>query len=296
MSASRWGEGACMGLPEPRCRGSWDLTVIEGLLKSENKHLPSPLYVSLIEEDSHTREALANWTLQVCSEHGSVDAVFPLAISLLDRYLSQSFSLPISPLCLTAACILLASKLADEKAVGADALCTAARFAFLPQHLRDMEIIVLASLHWDITAVTPQDFLPHFLSALRDRAGTLGGDTESLRSFLRARSSTLAALCVCQSQFLGTRPSVIAAAALNCALRELGLQRVQLDRMTSTLAGLCKTDAAAVQHFSEMIEINMLRRSQRMGLKERDLNVNVSDEETQECRASTPTDLRDIDF
>ncbi|XP_048869691.1 G1/S-specific cyclin-D2-like isoform X2 [Brienomyrus brachyistius] len=255
MSASRSGEGACMRLPEPCRRGSWDLTVIEGLLMSENKYMPSPLYVSLIEEDSHTREALTNWTLQVCGEHGSADSVFPLAISLLDRYLSQSFSLPISPLCLTAACVLLASKLADEEAVSAEALCMAARFAFLPQHLRDMEIIVLASLHWDITAVTPQDFLPHFLSALRDRTGTLGRDTA----------------------------------------RELGVQRVQLDRMTSTLAGLCKTDATAVRHFSEIIE-NMLRRSQRMGLKERDLNADVSNEETEECRASTPTDLRDVDF
>ncbi|XP_048869690.1 G1/S-specific cyclin-D2-like isoform X1 [Brienomyrus brachyistius] len=295
MSASRSGEGACMRLPEPCRRGSWDLTVIEGLLMSENKYMPSPLYVSLIEEDSHTREALTNWTLQVCGEHGSADSVFPLAISLLDRYLSQSFSLPISPLCLTAACVLLASKLADEEAVSAEALCMAARFAFLPQHLRDMEIIVLASLHWDITAVTPQDFLPHFLSALRDRTGTLGRDTARLRSVLRARCSTLAALCICDSQFLGTRPSVIAAAALNCALRELGVQRVQLDRMTSTLAGLCKTDATAVRHFSEIIE-NMLRRSQRMGLKERDLNADVSNEETEECRASTPTDLRDVDF
>lgn len=82
-----------------------------------------------------------------------------------------------------------------------------------------MERLVLATLRWDTAAVTPQDFLPLFLAALPEGRGEGAGQEAST---LRRHSDTLATMCACDARFLGAPPSLVAAAALNCALRGLG--------------------------------------------------------------------------
>ncbi|MBN3311221.1 CCND1 protein, partial [Amia calva] len=109
-----------------------------------------------------------------------------------------------------------------------------------------MERVVLTTLRWDVAAVTPHDFLPHFLSALglgetqeqeeEEREGCKG-----LLTTIRRHADTLVAMCVCDVRFLGTPPSLIAAATLNSALRGLGY-RGPCEGMTNQLAGLCRAD------------------------------------------------------
>lgn len=108
---------------------------------------------------------------------------------------------------------------------------------------QEMERVILATLRWDTAAVTPQDFLPHFLASMGER-----GDSEpELLSTLRRHSDTLAAMCVCDPRFLGTPPSLVAAASLNCALRGLGHRGPpQLAVMSETLAELCQTDPVSL--------------------------------------------------
>lgn len=55
---------------------------------------------------------------------------------MLDRFLSASLSLPVSPYCLAAACILIASKLTECDTISADSLCAAAEYSFLPSNIR----------------------------------------------------------------------------------------------------------------------------------------------------------------
>lgn len=105
-----------------------------------------------------------------------------------------------------------------------------------------MERVILATLRWDTAAVTPQDFLPLFLSTLEERGGGGGSDGELL-STLRRHSDTLAAMCACDSRFLGAPPSLVAAASLNCALRGLGDKGpTQLLLLGEALTELCQTD------------------------------------------------------
>lgn len=73
--------------------------------------------------------------LQVCCDCGCDESVFPLAVSLLDRYLASTLSLPVSPTCLSAACVLVASKLAESETVTAHALCASAEYEFLSADL-----------------------------------------------------------------------------------------------------------------------------------------------------------------
>lgn len=99
-----------------------------------------------------------------------------------------------------------------------------------------MERVVLATLRWDTAAVTPQDFLPHFLASLEERSGQ---DSATWRR----HSDTLVAMCACDSRFLGAPPSLVAAASLNCAMRGLGHRgRSQLHLLSLTLAELCQAD------------------------------------------------------
>lgn len=115
-----------------------------------------------------------------------------------------------------------------------------------PPPNQEMERVILATLRWDTAAVTPQDFLPHFLASLEERggSGSGSGDPEpELLSTLRRHSDTLAAMCACDSRFLGAPPSLVAAASLNCALRGLGNKgSAQLAAVGKTLAELCRAD------------------------------------------------------
>lgn len=105
-----------------------------------------------------------------------------------------------------------------------------------------MERVILATLRWDTAAVTPQDFLPHFLAPVEEREDG-ETDTQELLSTLRRHSDTLVAMCVCDYRFLGAPPSLVAAASLNSALRGLGNKVPgQLAHMSATLAQLCQTD------------------------------------------------------
>ncbi|XP_038151204.1 cyclin Dx [Cyprinodon tularosa] len=278
----------------PQLRAAWDPSVsghrvIQRLLHVEERYMPSLLYITLIQRDPERREELAKWALEVCCDCGCDEAVFPLSASLMDRYLSAYLSLPVSPYCLAAGCILIASKLTECDTVTADALCAAADYSFQLSNLQEMERIILATLRWDTAAVTPQDFLPHFLASMEER----GESEQKLLATLRRHSDTLAALCVCDSRFLGAPPSLVAAASLNCALRGLGSKGpAQLAVMSEMLAELCQTDLAVLQCYSDMIEF-ALRQRLSSGLQQ---SPTEKDEEVENERPGTPTDMREIDF
>lgn len=147
-------------------RAPWDPSVsggrvIQRLLQVEDRYLPSVLYVALVQREPERREELAKWALevpphpascflllcigtrhhvlylplQVCCESGCDEAVFPLSVSLMDRFLSASLSLPVSPCLLAAGCVLIASKLTDSESIVADMLCAAAEYRFLSSDL-----------------------------------------------------------------------------------------------------------------------------------------------------------------
>ncbi|XP_034449192.1 cyclin Dx [Hippoglossus hippoglossus] len=285
-------------------RAAWDPTVsghrvILRLLHVEERYMPSMLYITLIQRDPERREELAKWALEVCCEIGCDETVFPLSVSLMDRFLSATLSVPVSPYCLAAGCILIASKLTECDNITADTLCAAAEYSFPPSTLREMERVILATLRWDTAAVTPQDFLPHFLASVEQRGDGDGGESAEERlSTLRRHSDTLAAMCVCDSRFLGAPPSLVAAASLNCALRGLGNQGPsQLALMSEELAELCQTELAVLQCYSDMIEYG-LRQRLRSGLQQgpTEKEAEVEEEVEEDERAGTPTDMREIDF
>uniref|UniRef100_A0A672FDZ0 Cyclin Dx n=1 Tax=Salarias fasciatus TaxID=181472 RepID=A0A672FDZ0_SALFA len=285
------GRGEAGGPPggPARPRAAWDPSasgprVIQRLLQVERRYAPSSLYVRLVQRDPERREELAKWALEVCCACGCDEAVFPLAVSLLDRFLSASLSVPGSPSCLSAGCVLIASKLTECDVVTADALCAAAEYSFLPSGLREMERLILSTLRWDTAAVTPQDYLPHLLaSAAEQEEGEDPEEERRLLATLRRHSDTLTAMCACDSRFLGAPPSLVAAAALTCALRGLDWRGRSLTAAVPL--------QVVLQCYSELIE-QALRQRLRSGLQ----GPAEKGEEVEDERPGTPTDMREIDF
>ncbi|XP_033826792.1 cyclin Dx [Periophthalmus magnuspinnatus] len=273
---------------------AWDPSVlgqraVTRLLQLERRYLPSALYVSLIQGAPESRDELVKWAMEVCSDAGCEEQVFPLSVSLLDRFLSSSLSVPASPFCLVASCVLVASKLTECETLPVDTLCAAAEYSFSSHSLREMERVLVGTLSWDLASVTPQDFLPHFLSAAVTSSSRDGSD---LASTVRRHSDTLSALCVCDPRFLGAPPSLLAAGALCCALKGLGTNQ-HLELTTERIAHLCQTDPAVLQYFSEMIEL-VLRERLSGGLQS--APSQKEEELTEPPRPGTPADMTEIDF
>ncbi|KAL6012958.1 hypothetical protein ACLOJK_003448 [Asimina triloba] len=84
------------------------------------------------------------------------------------------------------------------------------RFVFEPRTVRRMELLVMASLQWRMRAVTPFDYVDHF-------ARRLGGAPTRIAS----RASDLILSTHRVIDFLGYRPSTVAAAAVLCAAGEV---------------------------------------------------------------------------
>ncbi|XP_058876269.1 G1/S-specific cyclin-D1-like [Acipenser ruthenus] len=270
---------------------------LDSLLRTEERYLPSPLYFSEVQTGVQPpmRGVLASWLLELCCEHACSEEVFALALSLLDRVLSlvpmQKSRLQL----LGAACLFLASKLRQSEALPADSLSRYSDRAFTAHDLRDMERMVLTKLGWDVAAVTPQDFLPHFLSAV----GLSADGEDQYGDLIRKHCQTLITLCVSDITFLATPPSIIAASCLSSALKGLACKRGPSNELglSIQLACLINTDPEILLLCSGLIEAVL---SERIGNGERRRGEregkNEATEEEEVERSTTPTDFRDINL
>ncbi|XP_041093485.1 cyclin Dx [Polyodon spathula] len=236
---------------------------------------------------------LLSRSLQLCGEHACPEEVFALALSLLDRFLSlvpmQKSRLQL----LGAACLFLASKLRQSDALPADSLSRCSDRAFTAHDLRDMERMVLTKLGWDVAGVTPQDFLPHFLSAV----GLSTDGEDEYGSLIRKHCQTLITLCVSDVTFLATPPSIVAASCLSSALKGLASRRGPSTELglSIQLACLINTDPEILVLCSGLIEATLSERIKTGERRRRRGEREGKNEVTEEVeRSTTPTDFRDI--
>ncbi|CAH1250421.1 CCND2 [Branchiostoma lanceolatum] len=154
------------GYRDPALLG--DSRVLNNLLITEDKYLPSTTYFKAVQDEvkPHMRQMVATWMYEVCEEQRCEDEVFPLAMNYLDRFLSQVRIRKNQLQLLGAVCMFIASKLKETIPLTAEKLVIYTDNSIMCQELMDWELLVLMRLKWDLSAITPCDFLEHILSRL----------------------------------------------------------------------------------------------------------------------------------
>ncbi|KAK9060328.1 hypothetical protein SSX86_021032 [Deinandra increscens subsp. villosa] len=197
-------------------------SVIDSLISAEPHHSPPPDYLRrLHRRHVHVtrRQDSVNWILHAHAHFSFRPLTALLAVNYFDRFLSTAavsfdgdngweFQL------LSVACFSLAAKMEEPEAPSlSDLQVSEPRFVFEPKTVRRMELWVMEQLNWRLRSVTPFDFLHYFIFNLPQSSSF------NHQSFLWV-CSDLIVKTLRVIDFLGFRPSVIAAAAVISAAGE----------------------------------------------------------------------------
>ncbi|KAI1301644.1 G1/S-specific cyclin-D2 [Halotydeus destructor] len=210
---------------EPRAYGDPvfldDDRVLSNLLRTEDRYILSSSYFKCFQAELKTymRKIVSSWMLEVCEEEKCQEEIFPLAMNILDRFLSIVQISKSQLQLLGAVCLFLASKLRQTKAIPADKLVLYTDYSISCEELMGWELLVLSRLKWDLAAITPNDFVSPILRRLQ--SWTKG--CKDMLPLIKKHAQTFIALCAADFKFSMCPPSLVAAACIGTAI--LGLRR-----------------------------------------------------------------------
>ncbi|XP_060033285.1 G1/S-specific cyclin-D1 isoform X2 [Erinaceus europaeus] len=222
---------------------------------------------------------------KVCEEQKCEEAVFPLAVSYLDRFLALE-PVPKSRLqLLGAGCMFVASKMQETVPLTAEKLCVYADHAIRPRELLRMELVLVNKLEWNLAATTPHDFIEHFLAKM-----PLAEDSKRV---IRRHAQTFVALCATDIKFISSPPSMVAAGSVVAAVQGLHLGSansfLSYPHLTHFLSTVIKCDPDCLRACQEQIEALL-----ESSLRQAQHSLDPKAAEEQPGLACTPTDVRDV--
>ncbi|KAL6517505.1 hypothetical protein OROMI_033206 [Orobanche minor] len=192
-----------------------EYSFVTRLLDSEPCHIPRPEYIRLCRNRASlltSRQDSVNSILQVHAHFGFKPVTAFLSINYLDRFLS-SRELPETRWAfqlLLVACLSLAAKMEESYVpLLLELQMLEPRYVFEPETIQRMEILVFATLKWNLRSVTPFDYLYYLISILPSSAS----NSDSVSTIYDLASSIILNTTRVVD-FLGFPPSVIAAAAV----------------------------------------------------------------------------------
>merc|ERR1711997_306206 len=216
-----------------------DHRVFNNMLKDEIMASSEAYIEDYIEEvqtelKPHMRKIVTDWMLEVCEDHQSQPEVFYLSINFLDRFLSK-VNIQKSQFQLVASvCVFIASKFSEVIPISSEKLCCYTDNAFSIEEIRDWELTVLNVLNWELSAVTSQSFLEHFINGLSlDKIFNLHS--------VRRHAETLTTIAATEYKFLKLKPSIVAAACLSAACSGLSNDQEKAASLLRSLSERIKT-------------------------------------------------------
>merc|ERR1712018_1125726 len=195
-----------------------DVRILQNLLRNEDRFLPEiPDYMKTLQSNNITaemRKTVANWMLEVIREQNSQAEVFCLSMNILDRFLSQTQIHRSQLQLLGAVCILIASKIREPCPILGKNLIFYTDFSITAEEIKEWELLVLYKMQWELSAITPLDYLDHAIPRL-------GLENQVDIDELRRRTETILVLTATDYQFAYHSPSLMAASAIMTALQSL---------------------------------------------------------------------------
>eukprot|EP00096_Caligus_rogercresseyi_P008351 TRINITY_DN2702_c0_g1_i2.p1 TRINITY_DN2702_c0_g1~~TRINITY_DN2702_c0_g1_i2.p1 ORF type:complete len:367 (+),score=88.48 TRINITY_DN2702_c0_g1_i2:211-1311(+) len=192
-----------------------DDRILQNLLRLEDNYLPhTPDYFKYIQKDisPSMRKIVGDWMLQLCQELSCAPEVFCLAMNYMDRFLSR---VPVdkSKLQLVGAvCLLVASKFRETRPILGERLIFYTDFSITSEEIKDWELLLLQELRWELSSVTPLDFLDQVIHRVGIHSSI---DLERLKQ----RAETIIVLSLLEYKFSYLTPSLMASAGLFAALK-----------------------------------------------------------------------------
>ncbi|CAM5999836.1 unnamed protein product, partial [Sphagnum balticum] len=241
-----------------------DNRALNHLLCSESRYIPKCVFASYrrngAEVEPHMRKILTNWMLEVCEELRCEEVVFPLAINYIDRLMSCTKIRKCQLQLVGAVCLLIASKLRQCDALTPDVLSYFTDYSVTTQEILGWELLVLARLKWDVSAVVATDFLNHLLVRLElnneeDNESTI--KNRNMKTIIRRHASTFIALCATELQFACHSPSLVACASIATAMHGLDLLQTQwksFDKIVFNLREITGIEETKIHSCVDQIE------------------------------------------
>lgn len=286
-----------------------DDRVLHNLLRMEERYLINSKLFECVQRNEITpdnRRTVAEWMLEVCEELRCQSDVFSLAMSYLDRFLSVCRIRRSAFQIVGSTCLLIASKVRETCPISPDKLVFYAANSFKLDDLWVWELLILSKLKWEVSTVTPHDFIRPLLR----RIPVEESDVDCTVLFRHAH--TFMALCAREFQFSNFTPSIIASASLaaslqglewtaktGCSLPQLIDRLCQLTGVEGEYLGNCW------QRIENMVQDVMASRDSASGNYYAGEETSVPPQSALQMTvdklddsniASTPTDVRDVHF
>jgi len=191
-----------------------DDRAVRNLLTREDKYIPSCRYFDIVQNEigPHMRLMVTTWMKDVCEEQMCEEDVFVLAVNYLDRFLSIVPTRKCKLQLLGVACLLVASKFRDTSPLGVYKLCTYTDDSITSEELLVWEMKVLEQIQWDLSAVTPYDYLEQFFARF----------SFSNARAIRKYAATLIVSCYIDDTFFMYPPSLLAIASVSVPFTRIG--------------------------------------------------------------------------
>lgn len=264
-----------------------DNRVLQNLLLTEDKYVPPACYFNCVQKDiqPYMRKMVAEWMAEVCAEQSMEEEVFPLSMNYLDRFLCVQNIHRTRLQCLGAACMFLASKLKESYHISAEQLVIYTDRSISLTDLREMESLILHVLKWDLSAVTPYDFLVQIVSRLPLEASHV--------QTVKKHAQTFMALCATDCKFMLYPPSMIAAGCIGAAIR--GLLGASFDHsLIQRLHKITGIEMDCLRACQELVE-QMVKTSLSSLAQQTPPDTPTKTHPMKE-QSTTPTDVRDINL
>jgi len=314
--------------PEMVCRAYKDPVILEdnrvfeNMLDIEEAYMAASNYFQNTQSEikPHMRKIVTDWMLEVCQDQNCHADVFLTSCNMMDRFLSQLCIKKSQFQLVAASTIFIASKLVDPCPVSSLDLIKYTDNTYDITEILEMELLILSKLKWDLSAVTPYDFLEHLLRLLTEGGAILESD------LLRRHTENFIILCATEFRFSMYPPSMLSSAAIAAAAQGLLerseyhgqydiqdlvgrlqiLTRVENECLHDCIQQIENTFQAAAENINNQMQISPVKTpskstpSQSVVINNNQINnqnntsLDTQQPETSHPKSHTPTEVFDV--